>query len=72
VRAFLPSASIAVTVMWLNKYGCSIEQLRAAVTAVGNVAADVESTSSLLAIPVLIAPRSEKHSAPAGRSPESK
>jgi hypothetical protein len=27
---------------WANKYGCSTEQLRAAVTAVGNVAADVE------------------------------
>jgi hypothetical protein len=27
---------------WSNKFGCSIEQLRAAVTAVGNVAADVE------------------------------
>ena len=27
---------------WSNKYGCSTEQLRAAVTAVGNVAADVE------------------------------
>ena len=27
---------------WSDKYGCSIEQLRAAVTAVGNVAADVE------------------------------
>jgi hypothetical protein len=47
---------------WSNKYGCTTEQLRAAVTAVGNVAADVENTSSLLAIPVPIAPRSEKHS----------
>src|SRR5215213_5324524 len=27
---------------WSNRYGCSTEQLRAAVTAVGNVAADVE------------------------------
>jgi hypothetical protein len=27
---------------WSTKYGCSTEQLRAAVTAVGNVAADVE------------------------------
>jgi hypothetical protein len=27
---------------WSNKFGCSTEQLRAAVTAVGNVAADVE------------------------------
>jgi hypothetical protein len=27
---------------WSNKYGCTTEQLRAAVTAVGNVAADVE------------------------------
>jgi hypothetical protein len=27
---------------WSNKYGCTVEQLRAAVTAVGNVAADVE------------------------------
>ena len=27
---------------WSKRYGCSTEQLRAAVTAVGNVAADVE------------------------------
>ena len=27
---------------WSKRFGCSTEQLRAAVTAVGNVAADVE------------------------------
>ena len=45
---------------WSNKYGCSTEQLRAAVTAVGNVAADVEK--HLLAMPAPIAPLSEKRS----------
>jgi len=30
-----------VKVQWSTKFGCSTEQLRAAVTAVGNVAADV-------------------------------
>ena len=45
---------------WSNKYGCSTEQLRAAVTAVGNVAADVEK--HLLAMLAPIAPLSEKRS----------
>ena len=45
---------------WSNKYGCSTEQLRAAVTAVGNVAADVEK--HLLAMLAPIAPLSEKPS----------
>ena len=47
---------------WSKRFGCSTEQLRAAVTAVGNVAADVESTLSPWEMLTVTVRRFEKRS----------